>query len=170
MLSLVHRHILPAAYSLLPPQMHTLEATAFLLTAGLQESKFLERRQVLAGGRPGPAAGLWQFERGGGVHGVLTHPTTSVLALDALWALHYHVTKSSAARVHAALEHNDVLAAVFARLLLWTLPAALPRRDQPELAWSQYLAAWQPGKPHPETWPDYHRIAWQRVMIVGDHL
>ena len=60
-------HTLPAAYSLLPAEMESAEATALLLSIGLQESQFTHRRQV-----GGPARGFYQFELSG-VQGVLRH-------------------------------------------------------------------------------------------------
>jgi hypothetical protein len=61
---------------------------------------------------------------------------------------------------YSAIEHNDVLAAVFARLLLWTVPGRLPGRAEPVRAWNQYLSAWNPGKPHEETWAPLFELAW----------
>jgi hypothetical protein len=68
---------------------------------------------------------------------------------------------------HPALEHNDILAAIFARLLLYTVPAALPTRDEGTLAYGQYIAGWRPGRPHPEKWPSYYRQAWKLVDEGG---
>ena len=47
--------------------------------------------------------------------------------------------------VHAALEHDDVLAAAFARLLLWTDPKSLPALNDADGAWQLYLRTWRPG-------------------------
>jgi hypothetical protein len=56
------------------------------------------------------------------------------------------------AAVYAALEHDDVLAAAFARLLLWTDPEPLPAVGEVQRAWALYLRTWRPGKPHRQTW------------------
>ena len=157
MIELVTAYVLPAALSLLPKEMDTPAARAMLLSIGLQESQFLDRRQQPTG----PARGFWQFEKGGGVKGVMTHRLTQALALETLSHLRYASTAPTT--IHATLEHNDVLACVFARLLLWTLPARLPTRQQPNVGWPQYLEAWRPGKPHPETWTNYFVEAWARV-------
>jgi len=45
----------------------------------------------------------------------------------------------------------------FARLLLWTLPSALPTTA--DEGWTQYLDAWRPGKPHPATWAGHWATA-----------
>lgn len=160
------RFTLPAAYALLPVEMGSSEASALLLAIGLQESRFLARRQV----QQGPARGFWQFERGG-IAGVLRHPLTAHHVKAALRALRYgDVAAANATRkiiaCHTIVEHHDPLACVFARLLLWTLPAPLPTRDEPDRAWNQYLDAWRPGRPHPETWPSFYAEAWDRVAAL----
>lgn len=142
------------ALSLLPKRMRDDAAVAMLLAIGLQESRFQHRRQI-----GGPARGLWQFELGG-VRGVLTHPESRDGANDVARRLLY---PTSAEAIHEALEHNDVLAAAFARLLLWTLPEKLPEPESPEDGWSHYTRAWRPGKPHPATWAGYYRQAWGAI-------
>lgn len=150
-----HR-VLPVAYALLPPEMGSRTASAMLLAIGLQESAFRHRRQI-----SGPARGFWQFERGG-VEGVLTHRASRDHATRVLEVLCYR--GADVAAVHAALEHNDVLACVFARLLLWTLPGALPKDEHAEAdGWKQYLSAWRPGKPHRETWAGNYGVAFDLV-------
>lgn len=144
MISLVRSHIIPAAYALLPPEMRSEQATRLLLAIGWQESRFKFRRQVPSG----PARGFWQFELGG-VRGVLRHEDTNVPARDVLQALSYP-RGSAPTVVKEALEHNDVLAAAFARLLIWTLPEVLP--STADAGWAQYLSAWRPGRPHLESW------------------
>lgn len=143
------------ALAILPERFNSQAARAMLLAIGLQESRFLHRRQIR-----GPARGFWQFEVAG-VSGVLRHKASKALASELLARLGYRSTRISAREVHACLEHNDVLAAGFARLLLWTLPAALPREANPNDGWAQYLAAWRPGKPHRATWDPFYAAAWE---------
>lgn len=129
-------------------------ARRLLLAIARQESGWTSRRQ--AGG--GPARGAWQFERGG-VVGVLTHPASATLAhrrREACGVL------PVAPDVWAALEHDDVLAAGIARLLLRTDPQALPV-DKGE-GWRCYLRLWRPGKPRPESWP----ARWHSAGEVGN--
>lgn len=158
---LTFAHTIPAAYHVLPERMASPEATAMLLVIGLQESKFAHRRQVR-----GPARGLWQFERGGGVAGVLTHRNTAHTIRNVLEALRYPADMDDY-KCHTAIEHNDVLACCFARLLLWTLPDALPGRLEVERGWSQYLRSWRPGRPHMETWAGNYSLAWALVSPDG---
>lgn len=135
--------ILPAL-ALLPPAMNTPQARVLLLAIGLQESRFQHRRQI-----GGPARGFWQFERNGGVRGVLMHPASREDALRICAARH---VAPVSATIHATLETDDILAAAFARLLLWTDPLRLPDAGDADGAWALYLRTWRPGKPHPQTW------------------
>lgn len=152
-------HTLRAAYKLLPIRLYSPEATQMLLAIGWQESRFEHRHQV-----GGPARGFWQFEQGGGVKGVLEHKATKTLVRDALLDLKYPANMD-ALQCHIAIEHNDVLAAVFARLLLVPLPKKLPALEDMQEGWRQYLAAWRPGKPHPKTWG----YAWDWARHVGSY-
>lgn len=163
MIAFVHTFVFPAAFALLPPTMDTPEARAMLLAIGLQESEFTDRYQVLDGGGRGPARGFWQFELGGATTGVLAHAGVRTHALRAIEALR---EEPAPARVYAALEHNDVLACVFARLLLYTLPAHLPKRHATNKAWAQYIEAWRPGKPHPDKWDGNFARAW--ALVAGE--
>lgn len=154
--------ILPA-YAILPERMASARASAMLLAIGLQESRLTHRHQIVvradgSAGR-GPARGLWQFEPGGGVRGVRRHPATGRSAAQVLLERNVDLHASDAV-VADALAEDDVLAAAFARLLLWTLPAALPGPFDDAEGWRQYLEAWRPGKPHPATWARFYGDAW----------
>lgn len=140
------------ALAILPLSMDSPKARVMLLATGLQESHFDHRRQM----GNGPARGFWQFERGGGVKGVFTHPASTG-----------HLHNLCQARgvpfdiptIWATLETDDVLAAGVARLLYYTDPAALPAADDAEGSWKLYLRTWRPGKPKPDTWGAYHQQA-----------
>lgn len=154
MLAMVRAHVLPAAFAVLPAPMRSASAERMLLAIGWQESRFRHRKQI-----GGPARGFWQFELGGGVHGVLAHSQTKDLIREALKTLAYPHAPTPLG-CHQAIEHNDVLAAVFARLYLWTSPRTLPVSESE--AWAEYLAVWRPGKPHEATWSE----AWQMAATV----
>jgi hypothetical protein len=151
-LSDVVEFVIAPGLKLLPEKMTSPAAIALLLAIGLQESRFTHRRQV-----NGPARGFYQFEQGGGVVGVLHHWQTSGIIRGILDRLEYDYSAMSS---HTAIENNDTLATVYARLLLWTLPGSLPGRHEDEKAWGQYLAAWRPGRPHRETWNAFYSQAW----------
>lgn len=143
------------ALTLLPAHMDSQAARAMMVAICLQESRLEHRNQLR-----GPARSYAQFELGG-MTGVQEHPASSRHLHTALEALDY--ADLVPVDLHHAMEHNDVLGAVFTRLLLWTLPRALPMRDDPDEAWSQYLECWRPGKPHPETWNELYAQAWETV-------
>lgn len=155
-LDYLYRHTLPAAYDCLPVAMRSDRASAMLLAIALQESGVEHRVQV-----NGPARGFWQFEVAG-VAGVRGHRSTRDHLEAALGTLCYTPTLP-ASTLQRVIENNDVLACVFARLLLWTLPEALPESDNPDEAWRQYLAAWRPGRPHRERWDGCFDHAWDLV-------
>lgn len=146
------RAVVGPGLALLPSRMDSDEARAELLTIGLQESRLTYRRQVR-----GPAVGLWQFELGGGVAGVLEHDASAALAAG---VCEERGVRPTAAAVYRALPIDDLLACAFARLLLYTDPRPLPSLDAaPELAWAYYLRNWRPGKPHRKTWDAFHAQA-----------
>jgi hypothetical protein len=124
----------------LPP---SLEARRMLLAIAGQESGYLWRRQQ----GTGPARGLWQFERGGGVTGVLTHKASRPYALLLCQVL---LVPAQPGPAWDALEYNDVLACGFARLLLLTDPHPLP--TERDAGWDYYERNWRPGKPRPQMW------------------
>ena len=156
---MIPAHVLPEAFAILPPRMKSAPAILMLLTIQLQEDRALRRRQW----PKGPARGAWQFERTGGVRGVLNHDTTAAIARDVCAARGVAATEQ---QVWEALEHDDVLACCFARLLLWTDSAPLPAVGDPEAAWACYLRTWRPGKPRPEEWSDNYKEALAELMRV----
>jgi hypothetical protein len=147
---------LDEALALLPARMDTPAARVMLLAIGLQESRFLHRRQI-----GGPARGFWQFELGGGVRGVLKHVASRELAQKVCRDRNVIATESA---VYEALDDDDVLACCFARLLLWTDPKALPAVGEVDDSWALYLRTWRPGKPHRHTWSGLYLTAMGEVM------
>lgn len=136
---------LDAALALLPSGLDTPAARVLLLAIGLQESGFEHRRQFV--GKPprpiGPAKSFWQAEIGGGmVRGVRLHPTTAG-AVRALCRARGVLADDAA--IWNAIEHDDVLAAGLARLLLWSDPQPLPAMGDVDGAWALYLRTWRPG-------------------------
>lgn len=154
----VRDEVFPKAFELLPDKMNSKEAKILLLTTGLQESLLEHRYQIVAGkpGVKGPARGLWQFEKGGGVRGVLTHKSSAGLAKEIQAHMGYGKGVDAA---YEALEKDDVFAAVFARLLYYTDPYNLPEVGQVQRAWNLYQRTWRPGKPIPAKWAGYYKQA-----------
>lgn len=143
------------ALSLLPERMDSPAARAMIVAIALVESDLEHRRQ-----KNGPARSYVQFEQAG-VAGVLMHPTTADLANAALSRMDY---PGAVAAIHTAMEFDAVLACVFARLLLWTIPVRLPQPTETELSFKQYAASWRPGKPKPDRWPERYQRAWLEVL------
>lgn len=129
------------ALLLLPAKMTSPQAELMLLAISLQESELKYRRQH----GNGPARSLWQAEQGGGmVAGLLGFHNQDVQDLArGLCAVRGVPAQPRA--VWEAIEHDDVLAAGLARLLLFTDPARLPGLGDEEGAWQLYLRTWRPG-------------------------
>ena len=159
MLDTIRASAIAPALALLPARMTSPAAEAMLLAIGLQESRLTHRRQI-----GGPARGLWQFERGGGVRGVLLHQSSRDMARHVCEARGVEPTERA---VYDRLEHDDVLAAAFARLLLWTDPLPLPVLGHVDAAWNLYARTWRPGKPHPHTWPRLYQQALDAVRVTA---
>lgn len=158
-LSELRERAIAPALALLPARMSGLETEVLLLAIGLQESRLTHRRQI-----GGPARGLWQFERGGGVSGVLRHAATRDHALRVCDARSVAPVPE---QVYQRLEYDDVLAAAFARLFLWTDPKPLPAVGEIGAAWDYYLRTWRPGKPHQYTWDTLYARAMDAVLEVA---
>lgn len=136
------------------------DARRFMLAIALQESSLRYRRQVLAGGaQTGPAASWYQFEKGGGCTGVLTHRAVA----DRMKKIcaDYNIDPTPQG-LWEGMRFNDVVASAAARLLIYTLPKSLPTTSQD--GWEQYISGWRPGKPHYSAWEANWRTA---SMVVG---
>ncbi|QKQ48473.1 hypothetical protein [Achromobacter denitrificans] len=144
-LGTIVRTAIDPALTLLPAAMDTPAARLMLLAIGLQESRFEHRRQLVGSPpRPvGPAKSFWQAEQGGGmVHGVRLHAATRAAAAQLYQA---RGVPGRDAAIWDAIEHDDVLAAGLARLLLWSDPGRLPAVGDVQGAWNLYLRTWRPG-------------------------
>lgn len=118
-----------------------------ILAIAGQEGNWSER--VQSGN--GPAHGFWQFERGGGVAGVLHHPVVGPIA-DRLCELIPVDANPPAVWSLFATEKGDNLAVSFARLLLWTDPHSIPPPTDEDGTWNVYVQNWRPGRPHQDGW------------------
>lgn len=141
------------AFTLLPSKWDTPQARVLHAAIGYQETKYLHRRQVIeVDGRlveRGPACGYWQFEKGGAVKGLMNFG--GLVTSKAMQVCNVRGVPWRRDDVWIALSQDDVLAAAFARLLMYTDPHSLPVTQAD--AWDFYLRTWRPGKPHPEDWP-----------------
>ena len=90
------------------------DARVLVMTIAGQESRWKERRQI-----GGPARSYWQFEKGGGVAGLFSHPASKAKlgTLCAAFDIPYDPDV-----VFEAMAWCDPLACGMARLLLLTDP------------------------------------------------
>lgn len=163
-ITLLNMAILPALKELQDQHgiQYSAHAARFMLAIALQESNLSARRQVVASGaEAGPAASFWQCEQGGAVKGVLEHHAVASKMKAICEA--YNVLPT-AAGLWEAIRYQDIVAACVARLLIYTLPGALPQTQ--DEAWAQYLSAWRPGKPKPDKWATYWRMAGETVGVA----
>lgn len=132
------------------------EARVLLLTIIGQETNWGARLQ-----QGGPARGWYQFESGGGIAGVLTHPASSANIRIVCDALLIPCTQSTC---YEAVAWNGILATSFARLLLYTDPAPLPAVGEIETAYAIYDRCWRPGSKRPQDWPGNYATAAQELL------
>lgn len=132
----------------------------FLLTVMGQESAWTKRRQLgRTAGTFGPARGLCQFERNGGVALTMAHKSVEA------WGRRFAGNLSipwDVDTIYEAIAWNDVLACGFGRLYAYTDPKPLPMTAAE--GWDYYLRVWNPGQPRPETWGAYWHMAASAVI------
>lgn len=143
------------ALNLLPVTMDTDNARVIMLAIAYQESEMNHRRQI-----GGPARSYWQFEKGG-MKGVLAHHASKGHIKTVLDCLDMGYLFSDPVGCHAAIETNDIVAAAFARLLMWTDPHKLP--EDIHGSWALYLRTWRPGEPYPDKWPKNYNLALEHI-------
>lgn len=147
--------VIEPGLKLLPAKMDTPEARVMLLAIGMQESRFEYRKQI-----NGPARGFYQFEKGGGVKGVMKHPSTKLILQDVIFKLGINADDC-----YECLATDDALATVFARLLLYTHPKPLPKlTSDPDESYKYYTDIWRPGKPHRHTWDAFLMHARETII------
>jgi len=144
------------ALSLLPPRLTSDTARAMLVAVALQESDLRHRRQI---GGPAVSYLMWEPGSQSALPGLLRHRASSGMAAEFTAALDY--ADLTPEELRQACITDSVLCAGLGRLLIWTLPEPLPANVLE--AYSQYIAAWRPGKPTKRRWPSRWRQAWETV-------
>lgn len=153
--------VIRPAFELLPAKMGGERAEVMVLAIMLQESELAARVQH----GDDPARGLAKFELGGGIHEVMTHPASRDLARKVLAVRACPATERSA---WLALAGDDLLAACFARLLLYTDELPLPTIGDVDTAWKVYVRNWRPDKPRPIDWPGNYELAMTAVFSAEE--
>jgi len=126
-----------AGLALLPAKMNSEDASVLLYATSRQENPQRLPQQV-----GGPAVGDYQFERGGGVKGVVEHSAVSELTRSVCRARKVQCDTGS---IYQALKTDPILAAALARLLYYTDPKSMPYAGDELAAWQLYLRTWRPG-------------------------
>lgn len=137
-----------AGLALLPEPLRTLDAKVQLYATSIQENPTRAPRQLIKKDgklQPiGPAAGDYQFEKTGGIRGLINFKSTRVQAMLAGVCKARNVATTVDA-LFEAIQVDPVLAAALARLLYFTDSGALPRAGAEQYAWEVYLRTWRPG-------------------------
>lgn len=139
-----------------------------LISIGVQESDFRVRDQITSGPDViDPTTGYWQFEKAGGVRGVMRHLSSRDIARQL--ARNADVTFEEGAIWRNFVEAaQGELSCGFARLLLFTDPQPLPIAvlASEDAAWLCYLRNWRPRTPHRGRWTGHWRTACQTATAT----
>lgn len=125
------------------------DAQVLVMAIAGQEGNWQFRQQI-----GGPARSYWQFEEGGGVHGLFKVAAVKLHSICSALDIPYEEDS-----VFQAMTWNDTLACCMARLLLWTDVRPLPAVGDIEGGWNYYRDNWRPGAPHYATWPTRYGVA-----------
>lgn len=112
----------------------------------------------------GPATGMWQFERMGGVWEILNTGKTKDIAAELCRRVGVAAQPDPVWRLFTTAA-GDELACAFARMLTWVDPAALPpvTLSAEQEAYDYYIRRWRPGAKRRAAWQDSWRVAVETV-------
>lgn len=137
-----------AGLALLPEPLRTLDAKVQLYATSVQENPARAPRQLIKKDgklQPiGPAAGDYQFEKTGGIRGLVNFKSARLQKMLSGVCKARKVAESVDA-LFDAIQVDPVLAAALARLLYYTDSGALPKAGAEQYAWAVYLRTWRPG-------------------------
>ena len=137
-----------AALALLPKTLRTLDAAVQLYATSIQENPTRAPRQLIKKDgrlRPiGPAAGDYQFEKTGGIRGLLNFKSDRVQSMLRSVCAARQVPQTVDG-LFDGIQTDPILAAALARLLYFTDAGALPKAGAEQYAWDVYLRTWRPG-------------------------
>jgi hypothetical protein len=140
--------------SLLPGYMVCDQSRVQLMSIAGVETNWAARAQKVEDGPP-PALGYWQFQADG-VAGVLEAQRSLMTAVCAT----LDIPPTS---IWSAIQYNDPLACVVARLLLWSDREALPAIGDANGGFDYYVRNWRPGKPDKTRWGPAYSTACSTV-------
>lgn len=143
------------------------EADCISLAVKCQESGLTAVRDQGDPAVTGPATGLWQFEKGGGIWEVLNHGKIAPIFRNLCARVGVDPVADTVWRFFTTAA-SDELAAAAARLVIYLDPAPIPPATlaAAPAALAYYLRRWRPAK-SPKREADFVRDAWpQAVQIV----
>lgn len=137
-----------AGLALLPEALRTIDAKVQLYATSIQENPTRAPRQLIKKDgklQPiGPAAGDYQFEKTGGIRGLLNFKSDRLQSmLRSVCAVRQ--VPQTADSLFDGIQRDPILAAALARLLYFTDSGALPKAGAEQYAWDVYLRTWRPG-------------------------
>lgn len=137
-----------AGLVLLPEPLRSLDAKVQLYATSIQENPTRASRQLIKKDgklQPiGPAAGDYQFEKTGGIRGLLNFKSDRVQVMLRSVCAARQVPQTIDG-LFDGVQRDAVLAAALARLLYFTDSGALPKAGAEQYAWDVYLRTWRPG-------------------------
>lgn len=115
----------------------------------------------------GPATGMWQFEKNGGVWEILNSRKTGTIAAELCARVGVRPEPDPVWRLFATAA-GDELACAFARMLIWVDPAAPPpvALSSEQVAYDYYLRRWRPGAKRRDAWRQSWRDAVEQVNRI----
>jgi hypothetical protein len=145
----------------------SIEADCLSLAIKIQESGQTAVRDQGDPAVTGPATGLWQFEKGGGVWECLNAPKIAPIFADLCGRAGVQAEADAVWRFFTAPQSDD-LAAAGARLVMYLDPAPLPPAtlDAASAALAYYLRRWRPAK-NERREQDFVRRAWPAAVALA---
>lgn len=137
-----------AGLALLPDTLRSIDAKVQVYATSIQENPTRVPRQLIKKDgnlQPvGPAAGDYQFEKTGGIRGLVNFKSPRLqqmldhVCAERMWGKNEDT-------LFGAVQVDPILAAALARLLYFTDAGALPKAGAEQYAWDVYLRTWRPG-------------------------
>lgn len=144
----------------------TIEADCLMLSIKYQESGPNAVRDQGDPAVTGPATGLWQFEKGGGIWEILNHAKISPIFRNLCARVGVQPVDDTVWRFFTTPQ-SDELAAAAARLVLYIDPAAIPPATlaAAQAALAYYLRRWRPAK-NAQREQDFLMKAWPAAVAI----
>jgi hypothetical protein len=146
----------------------SIEADCLSLAIKIQESGQTAVRDQGDPTVTGPATGLWQFERTGGVWECLNAPKIAPIFVELAERSGLRPVSDQTVWRYFTTPQSDDLAAAGARLVMYLDPAPLPSAtlDAVQAALGYYLRRWRPAK-NERREQDFVTKAWPQAVAIA---